>query len=179
MTGELQVLDLVVNGPLKAHIRSNRANRLYRSFHEYKAERDINNNLPRAQRKKLNFNPPKPTMLEGIQDLRRLFKEQMTEENFKECIHRTFIKTGTFPIHSEDSSEPASFVKFKKEQLCGTLSVVPEGTIDICSDDEEEKVEDLDDIEYLERSILEHYANNNDVVEISDNIDDSDDENDN
>ena len=28
MTGELQVLDLVVNGPLKAHIRTNRANRL-------------------------------------------------------------------------------------------------------------------------------------------------------
>ena len=26
MTGELQVLDLVVNGPLKAHIRTNRAN---------------------------------------------------------------------------------------------------------------------------------------------------------
>ena len=32
MTGELQVLDLVVNGPLKAHIRTIRANRLYKSF---------------------------------------------------------------------------------------------------------------------------------------------------
>ena len=63
--------------------------------------------------------------------------------------------------------------------MCGTLSVVPEGTLDICTDDEEQNEEDLDDIEYLERSILEHYANNNDVVEISDNIDDSDDENDN
>ena len=76
MTGELQVLDLVVNGPLKAHIGSNRANRLYSSFHEYKKERDINNNLPRLKFIKMNFNPPKPTMLEGIQDLRRLFKEQ-------------------------------------------------------------------------------------------------------
>ena len=36
MTGELQVLDLVVNGPLKAHIRTIRANRLYKSFQEYK-----------------------------------------------------------------------------------------------------------------------------------------------
>ena len=79
MTGELQVLDLVVIGPLKAHIRSNKANRLYSSFHEYKKERDINNNLPRAQRNKMNFNSPKPTMLEGIQDLRRLFKEQMID----------------------------------------------------------------------------------------------------
>ena len=33
MTGELQVLDMVVSGPLKAHIRTNRANRLYKSFH--------------------------------------------------------------------------------------------------------------------------------------------------
>ena len=32
---------------------------------------------------------------------------------------------------------------------------------------------------HLERAILEHYALNNDVIEISDNIDDSDDENDN
>lgn len=82
MTGELQVLDLVVTGPLKAHIRSNRAKRLYRSFHEYKVERVVDSNLPRVQRKKLNFNPPKPTMNEGIQDLLRLFKEEMTEGNF-------------------------------------------------------------------------------------------------
>lgn len=166
MTGELQVLDLVANGQLKALIRSNRAKRLYRSFHEYKVGRDINSNLPRVQRKKINFNPPKPTMNEGIQDLLRLFKEEMTEGNFKDCIHRTFIKTGTFPIHSEDSSKPASFVRYKKESLCGTLSVVPEGTIDICSDDEEQNEDDFENIEYLERSILNHYANNNDVVKI-------------
>ena len=39
MTGELQVLDRVVNGPLKAHIRKSRANTLYKSFQEYKAQR--------------------------------------------------------------------------------------------------------------------------------------------
>lgn len=61
-------------------------------------------------------------------------------------------------------------MRYKKEQLCGTLSVVPEGTIDICSDDKEQ----YKNIEYLDRSILNHYADNNDVVEISDNIDDSD-----
>ena len=36
MTSELQVLDLVVNGPRKAHIRTNRANRLYNSFQVFK-----------------------------------------------------------------------------------------------------------------------------------------------
>ena len=32
MTAELQVLDLVVNEPFKAHIRNERALRLYNSF---------------------------------------------------------------------------------------------------------------------------------------------------
>jgi hypothetical protein len=39
MTSELQVLDLVVNGPLKAHIRTKRANRLYDAFQVYKVAR--------------------------------------------------------------------------------------------------------------------------------------------
>ena len=55
MTGELQVLDLVVNGPLKAHIRKNRANALYSSFQEYKASREENNKLPVMQRKSMEF----------------------------------------------------------------------------------------------------------------------------
>ena len=35
MTDKLQVLDLIVNDPLKAHIRIIRANRLYHSFHDF------------------------------------------------------------------------------------------------------------------------------------------------
>ena len=171
MTGELQVLDLVVNGPLKAHIRTNRANRLYNSFQDYKAERVNDSKLPAGQRKNLAFNPPKPTMLEGIQDLILLFKEQFIEEKFKDCVNRTFIKTGTLPIMRDDSDEPATFVKYKKEQLCGTLSVVPEGTIDICGEDEEV---DVDDVEYLERAVLSHYAAYDDVGQ-----DDSDSDDDN
>ena len=46
MTGELQVLNLVVNSPSKVHIKTNRANRLYRSFHEYKAERILTTIFP-------------------------------------------------------------------------------------------------------------------------------------
>ena len=118
-------------------------------------------------------------MLEGRKDLLMLFREQMTEENFKDCIHRSFVKTGTYPKHRDSSDEPAIFVQYKKEQLCGTLTVVPEGTINISVDEEEKDSIDLNDIEYLERAILEHYALNNDIIEISDNIDDSDDENDN
>jgi DDE superfamily endonuclease len=42
MTAILQVLDLVVNGPLKAHIRNNRANKIVQCFKEYKALFDEN-----------------------------------------------------------------------------------------------------------------------------------------
>ena len=78
----------------------------------------------------------------------------MTEENFKDYIHRSFLKTGTYPKHRESGDEPPTFVQYKKEQLCGTLTVVPEGTIDISVEDEEEDDVDLNDIEYLERAIM-------------------------
>ena len=80
MTGELQVLDLVVNGPLKAHTQTHRANRLYNSLQDCKAERINDSKLPAGQPKNLAFNLPKPIMLEGIQDLISLFKEQFIRE---------------------------------------------------------------------------------------------------
>ena len=39
MTAALQVLDLVVNGPIKAHIKNKRAMRLYDSFQTFKMEK--------------------------------------------------------------------------------------------------------------------------------------------
>jgi DDE superfamily endonuclease len=69
MTSELQVLVLVVNGPSKAHIRAIRANRLYAAFQVYKIARNEDQKLPPSERLNLDFNPPKPTMTEGIQDL--------------------------------------------------------------------------------------------------------------
>ena len=53
-------------------------------------------------------------MTEGIQDLLLLFKEQFSEEKFRDCINRTFIKTGTLPI---TDSSPVVFVEYKKEFL--------------------------------------------------------------
>ena len=130
MTSELQVLDLVVNGPLKAHIRTNRANRLYKSFQVFKQERDEDNKLPLPDRKNAEFDPPKPTQVEGITDLFRLFDEQFKEQKFKNCINRTFIKTGTIPIPVADISLPPQFHVYAKDEICGTLLIVPEGTYD-------------------------------------------------
>ena len=44
----------------------------------------------------MNFNPPKPTMLEGIQDLRRLFKEQMIEFFLQSVFTELLSKRGHF-----------------------------------------------------------------------------------
>ena len=175
MTGELQVLDLVVNGPLKAHIRTNRANVLYESFQEYKQERAANNALPVAQRKKLDFDPPKPTQIGGIKDLIGLFNEQFMEEKFKDCINRTFIKTGTLPIHAENVEIPPTFKIYAKDIHNGTMSIVPEGTIDFIDDDvmvDSSEQTEVNEIEELEKLVLNYYAQNNDVLE--DEVDDDD-----
>ena len=136
MTGELQVLDLVVNGPLKAHIRTIRANRLYKSFQDYKLNQARSSTLPTAQRSIQKFDPPKPTMIEGIKDLIQLFKEQFTEDKFRDCVNRTFIKTGTLPVNFTESSK-AEFIKYKKESLCGTMKIVPQGTLNLEQEEEE------------------------------------------
>ena len=157
MTGELQVLDLVVNGPLKAHIRTNRANVLYQSFQEYKLKRAADNDLPLLQRKNSEFSPPKPTMLGGIKDLIMLFDGPFKEAKFRDCINRTFIKTGTLPLHRESEDLPDTFVVYRKEEQNGTMSVVPMGTMGL---DDDEAVIDFpgiqneeDDIRALERIV--------------------------
>jgi DDE superfamily endonuclease len=156
MTGELQVLDLVVNGPLKAHIRNKRATRLYNAFQEYKAKRVIDD--------KLKFVPPKPSMIEGIKDLILLFAEQFTEEKFKDCINRTFIKTGTLPIPTSDITELPQFITFKRLAACGTMSIVPSGTIDLSNpvDSNTTSREELSEEREVETALFD-YTSVNDI----------------
>ena len=174
MTGELQVLDLVVNGPLKAHIRTNRANRLYKCFQSYKEATAIDSALPPHLRKKLDFNPPKPTQLEGIKDLILMFEEQFTEEKFKCCINRTFIKTGTLPIDRKNDTEQIKFIKYEKVALCGTMKMTPQGTLDLSGIEESPALPSQiheSEINELERAVLDYYAQTNDVL-----LDDYDDD---
>ena len=173
MTSELQVLDFVVNGPLKAHIRTKRANRLYDAYRVYKVARTENNKIEKSIRQNLDFDPPKPTMTEGILDLILLFKDQFNEEKFKSCVNRSFIKTGTLPL---EDSLPVTFVEYKKEILCGTKLVIPEGTMD---EETEEVVlnpysSEPNEEESVERALFLYFVNNNGTEE-DDSID-SDDE---
>ena len=120
MTSELQVLDLVVNGPLKAHIRRKRAMRLFDAFQEYKLKRELNTAI--------KFVAPAPSMIEGIRDLILLFEDQFTHEKFRECINRSFIATGTLPESLIVDTDVPVFKSFKRESAYGTMSMIPKGT---------------------------------------------------
>ena len=164
MTGELQVLDLVVNGPLKAHIRNNRANRLYSHFQKYRVGRAADSQLPVSERQNVGFNPPKPTQVEGMKDLIKLFAEQMTEERFKASIKRSFLKTGTLPTIHDDPSQSPTFAEYHKESVCGTVLCVPNGTLKSYQNIESEpsgpieEVEEMGD-EGIVRAILMYHEN--------------------
>ena len=98
LTGVLQVLDLVVNGPLKARTRNLRGARIVENFQKFKtlyeeeAAKDVQGRtLP-------VFQPPKPNMLQGIQDLFDLIADGFKKEKFVEGVKRSFISTGCVPL---------------------------------------------------------------------------------
>jgi DDE superfamily endonuclease len=165
MTGELQVLDLVVNGSIKAHVKNKRATRLYDSFQLYKKERLTDMELPRERRKNPDIAPPKPTMLEGMKDLILLFQEQFTEEKFKQCINRSFIKTGTIPQESGDHSIQPSFNIYSKTSSSGTLAVIPQGTIEIESESVTDEYSAAIQEEDFERALFARYIESINRVE--------------
>ena len=74
MTGILQVLDLVVNGPIKAHTRNLRGARTVAAFGEFKRLYDMNMSKSVAERTLLVFEAPKPDMMVAVQDLFDLFE---------------------------------------------------------------------------------------------------------
>jgi DDE superfamily endonuclease len=175
MTSELQVLDLVVNGPIKSHIKNKRAIRLYDSFQKYKIDGNADMILPATERKNPVYSPPKPSMIEGILDLILLFEEQFTETKFRNCINKCFIATGTLPILQEDDSLPVKFMEYRKLQSFGTLSVIPYGTIDYDSSVVEDNLDTQQ--ENIERGLFLYFVENNELIEEVENEEDFDENN--
>ena len=129
MTAILQVLDLVVNGPLKAHIRNNRAKKIVKVFKEYKVLVDENALKIPSQRKKMVFKAPKPDMFECIEDLINLFGPDgsFQKEKFKNGISTSFQKTGTTPVSVDANGKP-TFIKYNEENISGSMKFIPLGT---------------------------------------------------
>lgn len=122
MTGVLQVLDLVVNGPIKAHTRNLRGAKIVAAFGEFKKMYDIEMRKSVLERTLLVFEPPKPEMLEAIQDLFDLFATGFREPKFVQGIVRSFISTGCMPINCQDLSNIV-FQPYTKEKTSGTINL--------------------------------------------------------
>ena len=124
MTQFLQVLDLVVNGPLKAHLRHLRAQNLLTYFKSYKllynAELEKEENI----RVMPKWSPPKPSVQECILKVIELLSDggDLTTPKAKASITRTFILTGN--IQNDDGE----FVPFTYKPAGGTLEEAPTGT---------------------------------------------------
>jgi hypothetical protein len=89
MTSTLQVMDLVVNGPLKAALRGARAEAMLAYFQEWKLQ------CATAQSKEQpGFSPPKPTLANGLRALTRACNSTFTTESFKGSLRRTFVRVG-------------------------------------------------------------------------------------
>jgi hypothetical protein len=128
MTAILQVLDLVVNGPLKSHVRQLRAKRIVRSFKEFLVLNRKDLEKTESERENPTFTPPVPEQIQAIVDLFQLFEKGFREEKFKNGIKSSFIKTGTIPILSNNSDDK-QFTVYNSNSICGSMkSVIPLGT---------------------------------------------------
>ena len=126
MTGVLQVLDLVVNGPLKAHSRKLRGSRIVACFQEYSRLYELESLKNSEDRTIIEFNPHKPCMFQGIRDLFELFANGFKEVKFQSGIVRAFISTGC--LHYYDTDNTLCFVPYTTSKICGTMTIVPAGT---------------------------------------------------
>ena len=88
-TDRLQVMDLVVNGPMKAGIRNARAMALYNYFQSWRIARmsaEINHKpLP-------PFAPPKPTVEDGLRTLLEVIDTNLATSAFQKSMVKTFVQ---------------------------------------------------------------------------------------
>ena len=128
MTAILQVLDLVVDGPLKAHVRQLRAKRLVRSFQQFIEVYRTDSEKSEEEKNNPTFIPPKPEMIQIVVDLFQLFENGFKEEKFKNGVRSSFIKTGTVPRDTDDSGN-LHFIEYTSNSINGTMkAVIPKGT---------------------------------------------------
>ena len=94
MTDLLQVMDLVVNGPLKAHMRRFRCASLFAYFQSWKLKWLQELLKPAGTRVMPAFTPPKPVLIDGLNMLRTVSAEVFAKDEFKQGLVRAFVKVG-------------------------------------------------------------------------------------
>jgi len=123
----LQVLDLVVNGPLKACIRRNRVNLIYDYFQEFLALYEAEKLKPEAERVTPKWNPPKPTLIGAVKFILDLMRsgsgDGFCNPTFQEGIRKSFLSVGcTYHLDK-------SFTLYSNTANAGTMPIPPSGTV--------------------------------------------------
>jgi hypothetical protein len=114
MTDILQVMDLIANAPLKSAIRKMRAMGLFAYFQDWKVKRLL------AEKDDLElppFNPPKPTLVDGLQATFKCVESSLRSDSFKAAMRRTFVKVGLAP------QEDDKFACYKAHKKAGWLKL--------------------------------------------------------
>lgn len=117
MTDTLQVMDLAVNGPLKAAIRRHRTNELFEYFQEWKIRRLTAATRPGASLPE--FSPPKPKLANGLEALFECLANSLATNDFKQSMQRTFVKVGLWKGRDNE------FVVYRSHKKLGAVSMLP------------------------------------------------------
>ena len=106
----LQILDLIINGPQKAHDRCKRGENILQYFRHYKLLYNAEMVKPEDERTMPKWSPPKPTVQECILELINVMYDDeestFNEARFQQKVQSTFLATGTLP------REDGSFMNF-------------------------------------------------------------------
>lgn len=116
MTDILQVMDLVVNGPLKASIRRHRVHGLFDYFQSWKIARlqAVAQGVAPP-----SFNPPKPKLAHGVRALLDALGTSLQTPEFKANMARTFVKVGLW------STPSSGFVEYTSHKKLGSVGLLP------------------------------------------------------
>ena len=97
MTDHLQIMDLVVNAPLKASIRRMRVQNLFDYFQAWKIRRLQDELRPASERSYPSFDPPKPTQAQGLKSLIVTVATALATPKFQESMARSFVEACQAP----------------------------------------------------------------------------------
>ena len=136
MTDLLQVMDLVVNGPLKAAMLAARSLSLYESYQQYRIA--CLRELAKGPAAKLPlFQPPKPTQLQGLQCILEACRGPLSTDKFQTGVRRAFISVGLTPeggVFREYTGRSAPVVSAALSPMGSVSSSERFSAVDLISD---------------------------------------------
>ena len=123
MTHLLQVLDLVVNGPIKRHVRAWRAEMIVEHFHKFKIALDAEYaKVVPSTRMIPKYSKPKSTLQDAIQRLFSMVVHEFSTPQFKDSIKRSFVKACQVP------KDDGKFNMFSCENIEGEIKLLKDKT---------------------------------------------------